>query len=220
MLLAARCSRSAPTQSILWSFKADNSRHNSSADGPTVKIALNQGSHQFHPVGQARHSPPRGRPQAPERLAPGAKSPSANDYASRPAGPRVMTTRHSLTFLFAALDIATGLVIGRRTPSCCRVPQIRDGIKAAMPRELDVRLAMDTKSRWRQCFASILGKTEVRRKPHIEGLAVRKQVEARKAGLARRALRTGAVQALPSGQTGCLIAQKGRVLQFRRRISP
>lgn len=74
----------------------------------------------------------RSQPMLPMR--PGQPARRSHDY-----------TRHGTTSLFAALDVATGRVIGECYPRH-RAPEFRrflDRIEAAVPRDLDVHLVMD-----------------------------------------------------------------------------
>ena len=74
----------------------------------------------------------RSQPMLPMR--PGQAARRSHDY-----------TRHGTTSLFAALDIATGRVIGKcyPPPPCRRVPQVPRRDRGAVPRDLDVHLVMD-----------------------------------------------------------------------------
>ena len=74
----------------------------------------------------------RSQPMLPMR--PGQPARRSHDY-----------TRHGTTSLFAALDIATGRVIGKcyRRHRAAEFRKFLDEIEAAVPRELDVHLVMD-----------------------------------------------------------------------------
>src|SRR5689334_4709946 len=74
----------------------------------------------------------RSQPMLPMR--PGQAARRSHDY-----------TRHGTTSLFAALDIATGRVIGKCFPRhrAAEFRRFLDEIEAAVPRDLDVHLVMD-----------------------------------------------------------------------------
>jgi hypothetical protein len=76
--------------------------------------------------------PDRSQPTLPMR--PGQPARRSHDY-----------TRHGPTSLFAALDIATGKVIGKcyRRHRAAEFRKFVDEIEAAVPRDLDVHLVMD-----------------------------------------------------------------------------